>query len=136
MTISMLCGGSLRSACPLKRCASPLPISLTSVGISKTSTRSSQKLAHPVSEQANKHRSEQMSLKNIEDFYPLSSLQEGLLFHGLYAPEESLYVKQLGYKIRDLDVLAVKRAWQKIIDRHPVFRTAFLWENVAKPLQV
>jgi hypothetical protein len=77
-----------------------------------------------------------MSLKNIEDFYPLSSLQEGLLFHGLYTPEESHYVKQLGYKIRDLDVVAVKRAWQKIMDRHPAFRTAFVWKNVARPLQV
>jgi non-ribosomal peptide synthase protein (TIGR01720 family) len=79
---------------------------------------------------------EKTSVKNIEDSYPLSSLQEGLLFHGLYAPEEDLYVRQLGYKMRDLNVLAVKRAWQKIIDRHPAFRTAFVWENVAKPLQV
>jgi hypothetical protein len=77
-----------------------------------------------------------MSIKNIEDAYPLSSLQEGLLFHGLYAPEEALYVRQLGCKMRDVDVLAVKRAWQKIIDRHPAFRTAFAWKTVAKPLQV
>jgi len=77
-----------------------------------------------------------MGTKNIEDFYPLSSLQEGLLFHGLYAPEECHYVRQLGYKIRDVDVLAVKRAWQKIVDRHPAFRTRFVWENVAKPFQV
>jgi hypothetical protein len=77
-----------------------------------------------------------MSVKNIEDFYPLSPLQEGLLFYDLNTPEEGFYVRQLGYKIRGIDVLAVERAWQKIVDRHPAFRTAFVWENVAKPLQV
>src|SRR5215218_8358866 len=77
-----------------------------------------------------------MSIKNIEDAYPLSSLQEGLLFHGLYAPEEGAYVRQLGCKMRDVDVFAARRAWQKIIDRHPAFRTAFVWKKVAKPLQV
>jgi non-ribosomal peptide synthase protein (TIGR01720 family) len=79
--------------------------------------------------------SEEMG-EDIEDFYPLSSLQEGLLFHGLYAPEDDFYITQAGYRIRDLDVPAVKRAWQKIVDRHPALRTAFVWENVARPFQV
>jgi hypothetical protein len=78
----------------------------------------------------------QMSVKNIEDAYPLSPLQEGLLFHALYRPEEGVYVIQLGCKTHSLDVLAIQRAWQKIIDRYPSFRTAFVWKNVEKPLQV
>ena len=77
-----------------------------------------------------------MSVRNIEDVYPLSPLQEGLLFHGLYGPEEGVYVAQLSCKTRDVDVVAIQRAWQKIIDRHPPFRTAFVWKNVEKPLQV
>ena len=77
-----------------------------------------------------------MSVKNIEDAYPLSPLQEGMLFHSLYEPEEGLYVIQLSCKIRDVNVLAIQRAWQKIIDRYPLFRTAFVWKNVEKPLQV
>ena len=77
-----------------------------------------------------------MSVRNIEDVYPLSPLQEGLLFHSLYDPEEGVYVAQLSCKTRDIDVMAIQRAWQKIIDRHPPFRTAFIWKNVEKPLQV
>ena len=77
-----------------------------------------------------------MSVRNIEDAYPLSPLQEGLLFHSLYGPEEGVYVTQLSCKTRDVDVAGIQRAWQKIIDRHPSFRTAFVWKNVEKPLQV
>lgn len=77
-----------------------------------------------------------MSARNIEDVYPLSPLQEGLLFHSLYGPEEGVYVMQLSCKTRDVDVVAIQRAWQKIIDRHPPFRTAFVWKSVEKPLQV
>lgn len=77
-----------------------------------------------------------MSVRNIEDVYPLSPLQEGLLFHSLYGPEEGIYVAQLSCRTRDVDVSAIQRAWQKIIDRYPPFRTAFIWKNVEKPLQV
>ncbi|HEX7314158.1 MAG TPA: amino acid adenylation domain-containing protein [Pyrinomonadaceae bacterium] len=77
-----------------------------------------------------------MSAKNIEDAYPLSPMQEGLLFHGLYAPEGGLYVTQFDCELHDVDVSAIRRAWQQIIDRYPAFRTAFVWKNVEKPLQV
>jgi hypothetical protein len=32
---------------------------------------------------------------NIEDLYPLCPLQQGILFHGLYAPEQGMYVEQM-----------------------------------------
>jgi amino acid adenylation domain-containing protein len=80
--------------------------------------------------------SNQMSAKNIEDAYPLSPMQEGLLFHGLYAPEGGLYVTQFACEMDDVDVEALRRAWQQIIDRYQAFRTAFVWKNVEKPLQV
>lgn len=77
-----------------------------------------------------------MSVRNVEDIYPLSPLQEGLLFHSLYGPEEGVYVTQLSCKTRDVNVEAIQRAWQKIVDRHPPFRTAFVWKNIDTPLQV
>ena len=36
-----------------------------------------------------------MSQKNIEDIYPLSPLQQGILFHTLYASEPGTYFVQV-----------------------------------------
>ena len=77
-----------------------------------------------------------MSVKNVEDAYPLSPMQEGLLFHNLYAPEGGLYFGQYVCEMRNVDLAAMRRAWQQVIDRHSAFRTAFVWKNVEKPLQV
>jgi condensation domain-containing protein len=74
--------------------------------------------------------------KNIEDTYPLSPMQEGMLFHSLYAPESGVYITQVACTLVNLNVLALEQAWQEVIDRHPILRTAFAWENLKKPLQV
>jgi alpha-ketoglutarate-dependent taurine dioxygenase len=76
-------------------------------------------------------------MKNIEQFYPLSPVQEGMLFHNLYAPQAGDYVLQLNCLLeRQLDVAAFERAWQSVVDRHTVLRTFFVWEGVKKPIQV
>jgi len=74
---------------------------------------------------------------NIEAIYPLSPMQQGMLFHSLYTPESGVYFEQLCFTLHgDLDVAAFERAWQSLIDQHPVLRTVFAWETRDKPLQV
>ena len=76
-------------------------------------------------------------MKNVEDIYPLSPMQEGMMFHTLYAPGSGAYVVHISSRIEgDLNIDAFKRAWQKILDRHPILRSAYLWDKVDKPLQV
>ncbi|MDY7076525.1 MAG: amino acid adenylation domain-containing protein [Chloroflexota bacterium] len=78
-----------------------------------------------------------MSMKNVEDFYPLSPMQQGMLFHSLFAPESGVYVEQTGCTLRgNLDVPAFQRAWQRVVDRHPILRTAFVGEGLKEPIQV
>lgn len=78
-----------------------------------------------------------MQLENTEDFYPLSPLQEGLLFHALYSPEGGEYISQISCVMRgELDVSALKQAWQQMVQRHAALRTFFLWEGLKKPVQV
>ncbi|MBN2391913.1 MAG: AMP-binding protein, partial [Anaerolineae bacterium] len=78
-----------------------------------------------------------MSGKNIEAIYPLSPMQEGMLFHTLYAPTSGVYFEQLSCTlVGALDLVAFKQAWQQIVDRHAVLRTLFVWQNRDKPLQV
>ena len=75
--------------------------------------------------------------REIEDIYPLSSLQSGLLFHSLYAPETGAYFEQLWCTVEgELDVGAFRQAWQRVVDRHAVLRTCFVWEGLAEPVQV
>ena len=75
--------------------------------------------------------------ENIQDIYPLSPMQQGMLFHTLYAPETEVYTEQLACKfVGELNVPAFKRAWQEIVRRHDVLRSAFVWEDLEEPLQV
>ncbi|MDZ7959078.1 MAG: amino acid adenylation domain-containing protein [Aulosira sp. DedQUE10] len=78
-----------------------------------------------------------VATKNIEDVYPLSPMQAGMLFHSLLAPESGVYCEQVSFELHGgLNVLAFAQAWQEVIARHPALRTACVWENLEKPLQV
>jgi len=73
----------------------------------------------------------------IENIYPLSPVQQGLLFHTVYDPESGDYVEQLICKLHNaLDLTAFRRAWQQIIERHQSLRTSFHWEGLSEPMQV
>jgi amino acid adenylation domain-containing protein/non-ribosomal peptide synthase protein (TIGR01720 family) len=74
--------------------------------------------------------------REIEDIYPLAPVQEGMLFYTLLTPESGAYVTQAVYELEGLNVEAMKRAWQRVLDRHPVLRTAFVWKNLDNPLQI
>ncbi len=75
--------------------------------------------------------------QQIEDLYPLSPMQHGMLFHSLFAPEAGSYFVQKSCTLRGkLNVAALEQAWQRILDRHPVLRTGFLWEDLDDPVQV
>lgn len=76
-------------------------------------------------------------MKEIEQYYPLSPVQEGMLFHNLYAPEAGDYILQSHCLLeRRLDVAAFAQAWQSVVDRHTALRTFFVWEGIKKPIQV
>ncbi len=73
---------------------------------------------------------------NIADIYPLSPMQQGMLFHKLYAPESGIYFEQIHFCLNgQLNIEAFCDAWQYLIDRHTILRTAFLHET-DNPLQL
>jgi amino acid adenylation domain-containing protein len=76
-------------------------------------------------------------MKDIEEFYPLSPMQQGILFHTLYAPKSGVYVEQLSCDIQgNLNIALFQQAWQKLVDIHPILRTSFIWEGIKEPVQV
>lgn len=73
----------------------------------------------------------------IEDVYPLSPMQQGMLFHAIISPESMEYHEQMSCEITgSLDVSAFKQAWQQVINRNSALRTCFAWESSDEPVQV
>ena len=74
---------------------------------------------------------------NIQDLYPLSSLQEGMLFQRLLTETGDPYhaTAILGFDDRD-SVDGFVATMQQVIDRHDVLRTAFVWNGLDQPVQV
>jgi amino acid adenylation domain-containing protein len=75
--------------------------------------------------------------RQIEAIYPLSPMQQGMLFHTIYAPQSGVYFHQVKCVFEgELDASSLQQAWQRVLDRHPILRTAFVWEHRKQPLQV
>ena len=73
----------------------------------------------------------------VEDVYPLSPLQEGILYHCERNPESPAYWNQLSFRITGpLDVERLRRAWQAVLDRHPALRSSFVRDRRGAPRQV
>ncbi|NNF64648.1 MAG: AMP-binding protein, partial [Acidimicrobiia bacterium] len=78
-----------------------------------------------------------MSTGNIEAIYPLTPVQDGILFHTLYAPDSPLYIQQYTAQLDgDLDTDAFRAAWDRVIGRHAVLRSLLTWEGRERPLQI
>ena len=78
-----------------------------------------------------------MDIKNVQEIYALSPLQESVLRDCISAGKSGLYYNQFIYDLNsDLDILTLEKAWQLIVELHPVLRTFFIWQRLEKPLQL
>ncbi|HRI65607.1 MAG TPA: amino acid adenylation domain-containing protein [Polyangium sp.] len=72
----------------------------------------------------------------LVDLYPATPMQVGMLFHALHDPKSPAYFEQLRFELRgDVDEAAFEWAFARVVARHPVLRTALVWQNVTEPLQ-
>ena len=68
--------------------------------------------------------------------YPLSPMQQGMLFHYLSEERQGIDIEQVVCSLHeDLDTNAFEEAWRFLARRHDIFRTSFRWENLDEPLQ-
>ncbi|MDN4546617.1 non-ribosomal peptide synthetase [Pseudomonas sp. C32] len=73
----------------------------------------------------------------IEDVYPLTPMQEGMLLHTLLEPGTGLYYMQDRYRINsELEPARFAQAWQAVIARHEALRASFCWNVGEDMLQV
>ena len=75
-----------------------------------------------------------MKNATLESSYPLSPMQQGMLLHSLH--EEGAYVQQMICSLSErINTTLFVKAWQRVLDRHPVLRSSLHCEGVEGPLQ-
>src|SRR6478672_1386437 len=63
---------------------------------------------------------------HIVDSYPLSPMQQGMLYHALSEPHSGVDIEQLTITLREpVDAVRLRLAWERVVARHPVLRTHF-----------
>ncbi|WP_010099277.1 non-ribosomal peptide synthetase [Ornithinibacillus scapharcae] len=73
----------------------------------------------------------------IEDAYPLTNLQEGMLFHSLYNHQSGVYHDLMSYHLKGkFDEGLFNQALQNMMKNHAVLRTSFDLVQFSQPLQI
>ncbi|WP_447777023.1 amino acid adenylation domain-containing protein [Variovorax boronicumulans] len=75
-----------------------------------------------------------LPVAQLEDLYPLSPMQSGMLFHSLVDAQGEAYINQLCMDIDGLDAERFHAAWQRVLARHEILRSGFLADGTT-PLQ-
>jgi amino acid adenylation domain-containing protein/non-ribosomal peptide synthase protein (TIGR01720 family) len=70
------------------------------------------------------------------DVFPLSPMQQGMLFHHLKEPNSGIDVEQLIVHLaEEVDACRLEAAWRWLANRHEILRARFVWEEVQQPQQ-
>jgi amino acid adenylation domain-containing protein/non-ribosomal peptide synthase protein (TIGR01720 family) len=72
---------------------------------------------------------------HISGLYRLSGLQEGMLFHSLYAEEGGTYTEQMTVEFEGLQTAAFLKSWDLLLETHTILRTAFYYDQFSIPVQ-
>ncbi|MEE9452109.1 MAG: amino acid adenylation domain-containing protein, partial [Gammaproteobacteria bacterium] len=74
---------------------------------------------------------------SIDDIWPLSGIQQGLLFHHLYQNNQDTYQVQVSWQdSHGLNLALYKQAWEQLIATHQVLRACFIWQEMDEPVQL
>lgn len=80
-----------------------------------------------------------MDRKNVEALYPLTPMQQALLFHSLRsegtAVDEGYLPLQMTLR-GALNRASFEQAWEKTMARHDALRSSIHWQGVKQPLQM
>jgi amino acid adenylation domain-containing protein/non-ribosomal peptide synthase protein (TIGR01720 family) len=74
---------------------------------------------------------------NIEDIYPLSPMQEGMVFHSRYSESSGAYIIQMSCDMTgDFNPQSFQLAWDKVLNRHPSLRSAIYQSTESQDYQI
>ena len=71
------------------------------------------------------------------DRYPLTPIQEGMLYHHLRDSTSGVDIEQMVVEFNEkIDTGALREAWAALVRRHEALRTSFEWDTTAGPEQL
>jgi amino acid adenylation domain-containing protein/non-ribosomal peptide synthase protein (TIGR01720 family) len=77
-----------------------------------------------------------MNQNPIDDSFPLSPMQQGMLFHFLNEPHSGVDIEQVVVHLSEtIDVIRLEAAWQWLAKRHAILRARFVWDDCEEPRQ-
>jgi len=73
---------------------------------------------------------------SITDYYPLTPMQSGMMFHTLLDPDSGVYFEQFVYDLKgSIDADLYRKAWEKTVERNAILRASVHWEGLEEPVQ-
>jgi amino acid adenylation domain-containing protein len=78
------------------------------------------------------------STENIEDIYPMSDIEKGMVYHYLKGRENAVFHDQFTFQMRynDFDESVLKRALELLVAKHQILRTSFNVNDYEEPVQL
>src|ERR1051325_3432782 len=74
---------------------------------------------------------------DVEDAYPLTRMQAGMVYHSEYAQGTAIYHEIFSFHLQaPLDPELLRSCFEELMGHHPVLRTSFDLSNYSEPLQL
>ena len=76
--------------------------------------------------------------KDIEEFYPLSDIQKGMVYHSIVDSNQFIYHTQTVYysKFKGFDEKIFKKVLELMAEKHSILRTGFNMYDFEEPIQI
>jgi amino acid adenylation domain-containing protein/non-ribosomal peptide synthase protein (TIGR01720 family) len=86
-----------------------------------------QQALEDIEEYRNRYKENNKMTDEIEDVYPMSEIEKGMVYHYLKDPGGAFYFEQNAYKViyKDFNIETFKQALTLMVKKHPILRTGF-----------
>jgi amino acid adenylation domain-containing protein/non-ribosomal peptide synthase protein (TIGR01720 family) len=71
----------------------------------------------------------------IESVYPLSALQQGMLFHSLYDENGHAYMERFSWELQNINQAYFEQSWELVLQNHSILRSVFFQGVFKIPVQ-
>jgi len=79
----------------------------------------------------------EITKENIQAIYPLSPMQEGMLFHAIYDSNSAAFLQVDSFRVKGtFNIHIFEKSWNELFKRYDIFRTLFMYKGLKNPLQI